>query len=350
MKAAVVEAFKEPLKIWNDWPDPELESGDVLVKVMANGICRSDWHLWQGHWDWMGFSPPLPAVLGHESAGIVEEVGAGVTRFKRGDRVVFPFGQACGGCPTCAQGDQHVCENVSMSMFRGAGGFGEYTLVSHGDVNLVELPEGISFVEGASLGCRFMTAFHGVTAQGKVKAGEWVAVFGCGGVGLAAVDIASSMGANVIAVSRTREKLDKALQLGAVHVVQADEHTPEAIQEYTRGGVHVSLECLGTAATWMPSIMALRTGGRLVRMGMSGDEEKGILPLPADLIVGKELTIVGSMGMQARCYPEMLRMVEAGRLHPSSLVTEEVPLEGLNRVLEDMSSFNTLGYSVIKMD
>lgn len=350
MKAAVVEAFKEPLKIWNDWPDPELEPGDVLVKVMANGICRSDWHLWQGHWDWMGFSPPLPAVLGHESAGIVEEVGSGVTRFKRGDRVVFPFGQACGGCPTCAQGDQHVCENVSMSMFRGAGGFGEYTLVSHGDVNLVELPESISFVEGASLGCRFMTAFHGVTAQGKVKAGEWVAVFGCGGVGLAAVDIASSMGANVIAVSRTREKLDKARQLGAVHAVQADENTPEAIQEYTRGGVHVSLECLGTAATWMPSIMSLRTGGRLVRMGMSGDEEKGILPLPADLIVGKELTIVGSMGMQARCYPEMLRMVEAGKLRPSSLVTEEVPLEGLNKVLDDMSSFNTLGYSVIKMD
>ena len=126
MKAAVVEAFKEPLKIWNDWPDPEVGPDDVLVKVMANGICRSDWHLWQGHWDWMGFSPPLPAVLGHESAGVVEEVGSNIQRFKKGDRVVFPFGQACGHCETCAQGDQHVCGNLSMSMFRGAGGFGEY--------------------------------------------------------------------------------------------------------------------------------------------------------------------------------------------------------------------------------
>ncbi len=87
MKAAVVEVFKEPLKIWNDRPDPEVGPDDVLVKVRANGICRSDWHLWQGHWDWMGFSPPLPAVLGHESAGVVEEAGSNVKRFKKGDRV-----------------------------------------------------------------------------------------------------------------------------------------------------------------------------------------------------------------------------------------------------------------------
>jgi D-arabinose 1-dehydrogenase-like Zn-dependent alcohol dehydrogenase len=350
MNAAVVEVFKEPLKIWSDWPDPEVGPDDVLVKVMANGICRSDWHLWQGHWDWMGFSPPLPAVLGHETAGLVEEVGSNIKRFKKGDRVVFPFGQACGHCGTCAQGDQHVCENLSMSMFRGAGGFGEYSIVTQGDVNLVPLPEGISFVDGASLGCRFMTAFHGITAQGKVEAGEWVAVFGCGGVGLAAVNIASAMGANVIAVSRGQEKLDKAMELGAVHTIQAGENTHEEIQEYTKGGAHVSAECLGTAATWMPSILSLRTGGRVVRMGMTGIEEKGILPVPVDLMVGKELTIVGSMGMQARCYPEMLRMVESGKLNPSSLVTQEVPLEKASGILQEMSKFNTLGYAVIKMD
>lgn len=350
MKAAVVEAFKEPLKIWNNWPDPDVGPDDVLVKVKANGICRSDWHLWQGDWDWLGHSPPLPAVLGHESAGVVEEVGGNVKRFRKGDRVVFPFGQACGHCDTCAQGDQNVCENLSTSMSRGAGGFGEYTIVSHGDVNLVPLPESISFLEGASLGCRFMTAFHGITAQGKVEAGEWVAVFGCGGVGLAAVEIASAMGANVIAVSRGREKLDKALELGAVHAIPADEDTPQAIQEYTKGGVHVSAECLGTAATWMPSILSLRTSGRLVRMGMTGEDERGILPIPADLIVGKELTIVGSNGMQARCYPEMLRMVESGKLNPASLVSQEVSLEGVHGVLEEMSEFNTLGYAVLTMD
>ncbi|MEZ5278409.1 MAG: alcohol dehydrogenase catalytic domain-containing protein [Opitutaceae bacterium] len=350
MRAAVVEEFKKPLKIWKDWKDPEVGPDDVLVKVRANGICRSDWHLWQGDWAWLGFSPPLPVVLGHESAGEVEEVGANVRNFRKGDRVVFPFGQACGSCPQCAQGDQHVCENLSLSMFRGAGGFGEYSIVSHGDVNLVPLPESLSFVEGAALGCRFMTAFRGVAVQARIRAGDWVAVFGCGGVGLAAVDIASALGANVIAVSRGREKLDKALELGAVHTITAGENTVQEIQEYTKGGVHAAIECLGTAATWMPSILSLRTGGRLVRLGMTGEDEKGILPVPADLIALKELTIVGSMGMQARCYPAMLRMVESGQIKPASLVTTKVSLDQVSGVLEAMSNFNTLGYTVLTMD
>ncbi len=177
-----------------------------------------------------------------------------------------------------------------------------------------------------------------------------MAVFGCGGVGLASVEIASALGANVIAVSRGQEKLDKALELGAVHAIRADEDTPQAIQELTAGGVHVSAECLGTAATWMPSILSLRSKGRVVRMGLTGNDERGILPVPADLMVAKELTIVGSNGMQARCYPEMLRMVESGKLTPSALVSQEVPLEGVNGVLEEMSEFNTLGYAVLTME
>lgn len=347
MRAAVVEEFKQPLKIWTDWKDPEIGPDQALVKIMANGICRSDWHLWQGHWEWMGFSPPLPAVLGHESAGIVEEVGSNVKRFKKGDRVVFPFGQACGGCPTCADGHQNVCENLAMSMFMGAGGFAEYSPVASADVNLVPLPDEVSFVEGASLGCRFMTAFHGATYQGRVEPGQWVTVWGCGGVGLAAVDTASAMGANVIAVSRSANKLQAALDLGATHTVTAGDDAVGEIQEITGGGAHVALECLGTSATWMPSIMSLRRRGRLVRMGMTGIEEEGILPVPADMIVGMELEIVGSMGMQARCYPEMLRMVASGAIDPGSLVKEEVPLEEASGVLERMTDYDTLGYSVI---
>lgn len=350
MRAAVLEEFKKPLVIWNDWKDPEIGPNDALVKVMANGICRSDWHIWQGDWDWVGFKPPLPFVLGHETAGIVEEVGANVTRFKKGDRVVFPFNQACGKCPTCAEGHQQVCENMALSMFMGAGGFGEYTPVANADVNLVTLPEAISFVQGAALGCRFMTAFHGVTAQGEVKPGEWVAVWGCGGVGLAAVDIASALGANVIGVSRTQAKLDKAMELGAVATVQADENAAGKILEMTGGGAHVSLECLGTAATWLPSFQSLRTRGRLVRLGMSGKEENGLLPLPADVLTARELQVRGSMGMQARCYPEMLRMIEAGVIKPQSLVSEQVPLAESSRVLEAMSGYDTVGYSVIVAD
>ena len=172
-------------------------------------------------------------------------------------------------------------------------------------------------------------------------------MFGCGGVGLAAVDIASAMGANVIAVTRSADKLAKAKELGAVHTIAASDDTPQEIQELTNGGAHVSADCLGTEATWMPSILALRSGGRLVRIGMTGEDERGVLPIPADLIVAKEVTIIGSMGMQARCYPEMLRMVETGSVTPSELVTETVSLDGVSGVLEAMSGYQTLGYSVI---
>lgn len=350
MRAAVLETFKESLTIRNDWKDPEIGPNDVIVKVMANGICRSDWHIWQGDWGWMGIMPELPMVLGHESAGVVEEAGKNVTRFEKGDRVVFPFNQACGKCPTCAEGNQQVCDNMAMSMFMGAGGFGEYSPVANADVNLVALPEAISFVQGAALGCRFMTAYHGVTYQGGIRPGEWVAVWGCGGVGLAAVDVASAMGANVIAVSRTRAKLDKAMELGAVAALTAGEEVSGRIVEMTKGGVHASLDCLGTSATWMPAILSLKTRGRLVRLGLSGKEEQGMLPLPADLLTAREFEIRGSMGMQARCYPEMLRLIERGRIRPQSLVSEEVSLDQTPRVLEAMSRYDTIGYSVIVAD
>ena len=229
------------------------------------------------------------------------------------------------------------------------GSFAEYVAIDYADTNLVALPAELDSVPAAALGCRVATAFRAVTQRGALCEGQWLAVHGCGGVGLAAVDIASAMGANVIAVSRGQEKLDKAMELGAVHAVQAGDGAHEAIQEYTKGGANVSVECLGTAATWLPSILSLRTGGRLVRLGMTGIEEKGILPVPVDLMVGKELTIVGSMGMQARCYPDMLRMVESGKISPSSLVTQKVGLEGVNGVFEEMTNFNTLGYSVLTM-
>lgn len=347
MRAVVVEEFKKPLVVRNDWPEPQIGPDDAIVRIEANGICRSDWHLWQGDWDWVGVSLPLPIVLGHESAGIVEEVGANVKRFKPGDRVVFPFNQGCGHCGYCSSGDQHICDNMGLSMMMGAGGFAAYSPVAAADVNLVTLPESVSFVEAAALGCRFMTAFHGVTQQGRIKPGEWVAVFGCGGVGLAAVDIASAMGANVIAVTRSQEKLDMARKLGAVHTVTAGENAPDEIKELTGGGAHVSVECLGTEATWMPCFLSLRKKGRVVRLGMTGEDERGVLPIPADMIVGMELSIVGSYGMQARCYPEMLTMMAAGVINPGSLVSEQVSMDEVSGVMERMTEYNTLGYSVL---
>ena len=278
MKAAVMKEFGKPLAVVNDWKDPECGPADAVLRVEANGICRSDWHLWQGGWEWVGFVPPLPMVLGHEYCGVVEEVGSEVRKFKKGQRVVVPFHHSCGVCESCQAGHQNVCSDLRIPAFHYSGGFGRYAQVARADVNLVPLPEPISFEAAASLGCRFMTAFHGVAHQAGVKPGEWVAVFGCGGVGLAAVEIATALGANVIAVSRGAKKLALARELGAVHTVKADgEGVAKEIVELTGGGVHVSVDALGTRATTLPAIASLRTRGRHVRIGMSGKEDRGLM-------------------------------------------------------------------------
>ena len=348
MKAAVLQEFGKPLVMTSSYKDPECGPADAVLKVEANGICRSDWHLWQGGWEWIGFVPPVPTVLGHEYCGVVEQVGPEVKRFKKGQRVVAPFHHSCGVCESCQAGHQNVCSDLRIPMFHYSGGFGQYAQVARADVNLVALPEEISFEAAASLGCRFITAFHGVVHQGRVQPGEWVAVFGCGGVGLAAVEICTALGANVIAVSRGEKKLALARELGAVHTLKAGEAgVTEQIVELTGGGAHVSVDALGTSATTLPAIAALRTRGRHVRLGMSGKEDKGQISLPVDVFVARELSFVGSFGMQAQRYPEMLRMVSAGQLHPEKLIEQRVPIEKASDVLESMTDFGTVGVAVI---
>ena len=284
MKAAVIEQFGEPLVIHNDWTDPECGPRDAVLKVEACGVCRSDHTIWGGGAPWVGLVPELPSVLGHEYCGIVEEVGSEVTRFKKGDRVVAPFGHACGSCGYCDTGHQNVCENIQVASMHYTGGYASYTKVAHADVNLVALPEAISYADAASLGCRFITSYHGVVDQAAVQPGEWVAVFACGGVGLAAVNIAKALGANVIAVSRNEEKLRMARDLGAAHTLKAGPDNPGEIQELTGGGAHVTVDALGSAATAIPGILSLRPRGRHLRLGVSNHAEQGMINLPVDIL------------------------------------------------------------------
>jgi D-arabinose 1-dehydrogenase-like Zn-dependent alcohol dehydrogenase len=184
--------------------------------------------------------------------------------------------------------------------------------------------------------------------SGSVEAGEWVAVFGCGGVGLASVDICTALGANVIAVSRTAEKLALAKELGAVHTVNASEGRPaEQVLELTGGGAHVSIDALGDADTTIPAVLALRVRGRHLRLGTSSQKQGGTISLPVDMFVFRELQFVGSFGMQAARYPDMLRMVESGKLHPGKMVRGGVPIEQASDVLESMTSYSTVGMEVI---
>jgi D-arabinose 1-dehydrogenase-like Zn-dependent alcohol dehydrogenase len=348
MKAAVVEELGKPLVVHHDWPDPDCGPTDAVLRVEANGICMTDFHIWHGGWPWVGIVTPLPIVLGHEFCGVVEEVGSAVTTFKAGDRVVVPFNHACGVCAQCRDGHENVCLDVRFPMFHDSGGYGKYAKVSRAAINLVPLPESISYVDAAGMGCRYMTSWHGIVDQAKVRAGEWVAVFGCGGVGLAAVDIATALGANVVAVSRTVAKLDLARELGAVATVNAaSDKVAEQVVEVTGGGAHVSVDALGDAATTIPALYCLRTRGRHLRLGTSSKAQGGHINVPMDLLLFRELEIIGSLGMQPARYPAMLRMIEAGRLRPGRLVKGTVPIEGATDVLASMSESGPIGTHVI---
>ena len=347
MKAAVLEALQKPLVV-REVADPSPEPRGVVVRVEGEGICRSDWHVWMGDWEWIGLKPPLPNIMGHEMAGVVEEVGSEVKRFKKGDRVLAAIVWCCGSCEFCLIGRQNLCNNARIGGYTDPGGYGRYCMVPNADINLVALPDSVDFVTAAAMGCRFPTAYHGLRNQARLKGGEWVAVQGCGGVGLSVVQIASALGANVVAVDLSDEKLAKAKELGAVATFNASSgNVPEAVQEITKGGAHVSVDALGIATTCLNSVLSLRKGGRHVQIGLTTAAEKGQISLPVDIMVVKELEFIGSLVDKQSCYPEMFALVESGKVDPRQLVSRTVPVEEASSVLESMTSFGTMGMVII---
>jgi D-arabinose 1-dehydrogenase-like Zn-dependent alcohol dehydrogenase len=346
MRAAVFEATKKPLVV-KDVPDPKCDANSAIIRVEANGVCRSDWHAWSGDWTWMGLAAQPGAILGHEFAGVVEEVGKDVHNFKHGERVVVPFSQGDGTCEYCRNGQSNVCLNAMLPGFSYPGGFGRLVAVPAADANLVNLPASIDFIEAASMGCRFMTSFHGIVDRAKVQPGEWVAVYGCGGIGLAAINVAAACGANVIGVDLDAAKLELAKGVGAMHVINGKKtDAVQAVVDLTKGGAHVAVDALGIAATCRSAIMSLRKQGRHLQIGLTTSAEKGEIALPIDRMVTMELQVIASLGMQASHYPAMLQMVEAGRISPKSMVTGTCDLAGINRVFEEMNTFQNVGVTV----
>ncbi|MCS5558026.1 MAG: zinc-dependent alcohol dehydrogenase family protein [Oceanospirillaceae bacterium] len=341
MKAAVIKEFGQPLVI-EEVADPIASDNGVVVKVEANGICRSDWHTWMGHTP----NVTLPHVPGHELAGTVKSVGRDVKNWKIGDRVTVPFVVACGSCHQCHSGEHQVCNNQFLPGFNAWGSFAEEVAINYADVNLVALPEGMSYAAAASLGCRFTTAFRALVQQGKIAPGEWLAVHGCGGVGLSAIMIGVAAGANVIAVDIDDEKLAFAKQLGAVALINANQvkSVPGAIMGQSGGGAHVSLDALGSPITCRNSIRCLRTHGRHVQVGLMMDSTDAV---PMDRVISKELTLLGSQGMAAYKYPELLQMVAQGTLEPEKLVQNTVNLEQGVDILQSFDQFPSLGVTVI---
>ncbi|MBB5234071.1 zinc-dependent alcohol dehydrogenase family protein [Deinococcus budaensis] len=325
-------------------PDPAPPEGGVVVEVAATGVCRSDWHGWMGH------DPDiaLPHVPGHELAGTVVAVGAGTRNWQVGDRVTVPFVSGCGRCGECQAGHQQVCERQFQPGFTHWGSFAEYVALHHADGNLVRLPESLDFVTAASLGCRFATSFRAVAQQGRVRGGEWVAVHGCGGVGLSAVLIAHALGARVIAVDIDGAKLQRACELGADLTLdsRAVPDVPGAIRDLTGGGAHVSLDALGHPRTCFDSVQSLRTRGRHVQVGLLLADQR-CPPLPMDRVIARELEIYGSHGMAAHAYPGMLGMIERGLLRPERLLGQRIPLAGAIDALVNMDRFVGTGVTVV---
>ncbi|WP_294771355.1 zinc-dependent alcohol dehydrogenase family protein [uncultured Rhodoferax sp.] len=343
MHAVVYEAFSAPPRL-QTVPDPAPETHGVVVKVQATGVCRSDWHGWVGH----DTDIVLPHVPGHELAGTVEAVGKDVTRWKVGDRVTVPFVGGCGSCPECHSGNQQVCEKQFQPGFTHWGSFAQYVSIHKADLNLVALPESLDFATAASLGCRFVTSFRAVVDQGKTSAGQWVAVHGCGGVGLSAIMIAHAVGANVVAIDISEDKLAMARAMGAVATVNATQvaSVVEAVMEITSGGAHVSLDALGHPTTCFNSISNLRRRGKHVQVGLML-AENSTPAIPMSKVIAHELEILGSHGMQAHRYGAMLDMVRTGKLAPEKLVGKKINLQQSIDALMNMDKFEVAGVTVI---
>ena len=339
MKAVLFEQFGQPPRVQNV-PDPAPSAAGVVIKVEATGLCRSDWHGWMGH------DPDvvLPHVPGHELAGTVLATGKHVTRWKKGDRVTVPFVGGCGHCHECHSGNHQVCEQQFQPGFTAWGSFAEYVAVDYADTNLVALPEELDFVTAASLGCRFVTSFRAIVDQGRVKPGEWVAVHGCGGVGLSAIMIASALGARVVGIDIAEDKLALARELGACTTVDASRNpdVPAAVQAITDGGAHVSVDALGHATTCVNSILSLRRRGRHLQVGLLPEGAR----IPMGKVVAHEIEIRGSHGMQASRYGAMLGMIVDGRLRLRRLITREIPLGEVPRALAEMRDFPGPGITI----
>jgi alcohol dehydrogenase len=339
MRAAVITDFNEDLSI-ESVEDPSCPENGVVLKVEACGVCRSDFHGWTGE------HPKVTpgSILGHEYCGTVVAAGKHAVH-NIGDRLIAPFILACGSCPACHTGVSNTCANQIVPGFGTPGAYAEYVAVPF-DHNLVHLPVTVSPALAAGLGCRVTTAWHALTDRANVKAGEWVAVHGTGGIGLATLLLAKMLGARVVVVDIVDEKLAHAVGLGADAAVNAaKEDAATAIRDLTGGGAQVSVEALGIAPTTNASVECLATLGRHVHVGMPAGD--GMMTVNMRAIYTKQLSFFGTRGMPSWKYPSLLGMIERGQVDIRPMVAREVPLSGASAELRAMHGPTAPGTAVI---
>lgn len=350
MHGAVLKEYGEPLEIEErDTPSPG--SDEVLVELEACGICRSDWHAWQGDYGWLeGGRVPLGHILGHEPAGTVIETGEDVENYREGDEVVLPFNTICGKCRPCRNGDSHMCDNIVHYGFEiQPGAFSTHVCVPNADFNLARIPDGISPSEMAALGCRYVTSYHAMVDRAPVEPGDWLAVHGCGGIGLSVINVANALGGNVIAVDLQDEKLDLAEEMGAVETVNAQnaDDVPSEVHDITDGGANISVDALGIEETCRNSIDSVKKMGQHLQLGITSSEERGMIELPIDKMLHSEIDLLTAKGMPPHRYDEIFAMMKTGKLTPGKMVSREVALDDVSDRLDAMTNFETKGVEVI---
>ncbi|MDP8240960.1 MAG: zinc-binding dehydrogenase [Candidatus Hatepunaea meridiana] len=324
MKAAVFHGPNQPLKV-EEVPTPRPGAGEILVKVAACGVCHTDMH-YIDHGVPTFKKPPM--ILGHEASGTVAELGEGVTKWKVGDPVLLPAVLSCGVCRQCRTGRENICQNMQMFGNHVDGAYAEYLLAPAKDT--LAIPDGVPLIEGSIIADAISTPFHAVVNRANVKPGDWVAVFGCGGVGINCVQVAAAVGASVIAVDLVPEKLEFAKMLGAEYTINPAEvekgRVDKAIKKLIGDGVDVAFEAIGNPKTITAAYNTIRMGGMCVVIGYTH--------LPAEIPVSKlmffEQSLVGSLGCRPVDYPRIIEMARIGKIKVKELVTGSVGFDNIN--------------------
>jgi 6-hydroxycyclohex-1-ene-1-carbonyl-CoA dehydrogenase len=326
MKAAIFHGPQRPLEI-AEVPDPRPARGEVLVRVAGCGLCHTDLH-YIDH-GVKTFKPP-PLILGHEAAGVVAELGPGVTGRAVGDRVLIPSVLGCGQCDYCRQGRENLCSQMVMLGNNIDGGYAELVVVPAKDLLLV--PEALPLERACVIADALSTPFHAVRRRAKVRLGESVVVVGCGGVGLNVVQCAAAAGGRVIALDLNDARLELAKRLGASAAINTTgmERVDKKIRELTDGGADVAIEAIGSPATIELAFGLLRRGGRLCVIGYSHEP----VSISAARLMYYELEIVGSLGCGAGEYREIMSLVRAGKLQLDPIVSGTLPLADINEGLD----------------
>ncbi len=350
MRAAILREYGEPLAV-RDVPAPEPGPDEAVIRVEACGVCRSDWHAWMGHGEWADDRVPRGQVLGHEPAGEVVAIGRSVDRFAPGDRVVVPFSLGDGTCPYCRRGAGNVCADGRALGFEAdaPGAFAERVAVPNADYNLVERPPWLDATAAAALGCRYMTAYHALAERAGLGGGDRLAVHGCGGVGLSAVQLGDALGARVVAVDVDDDALSLASDLGADELVNptAVESVSDRVRDLTDGGADVSVDALGIAETCRNSVRSVRPRGAHVQVGLTTEAERGEVSLPTDWMTRWEVSFLGSRGMPPTSYDDLFALVEATDVEPGALVSDEIGLSAVSDRLAALGEYDVHGVEVV---